>query len=374
MSDEAGVAETEGENPGSATPPQNSADTAPRTRGVVHPLARYLLTRLGIGVVLAFGITLVTFTLANLVPGDPVQAALGEQASANPAIVQQFREDMGLDKPLPVQYVTYLGNLLQGDFGVSVQTRTPVALELQRAFPATAELATAAILLSILVGIGLGLIAALRRGKTVDHVIRLVSLLGISAPTFWLALVAYYVVFYQLRLLPGSGRLSPGAVPPPNVTGFYTIDSVLAGQWATFGDALSHLILPGTVLALSTIGLLTRFARSSVLDVLSLDYVRAARAKGLPSSAVTLRYVLRGALVPIITVLGIAFGSLLSGAVLTEKVFAWHGIGEYAYNGATRLDLPAVMGVGLVVGITYILINLAVDVLYGFLDPRVRRA
>lgn len=330
--------------------------------------------RLAVGVLLVFGVTLVTFSLASLVPGDPVQAALGEQASANPEIVKQFREDMGLDKPLPVQYFTYLSNLVQGDLGTSVQTKTPVAIELQRAFPATAELAMAAIILSILIGIGLGLWAALRRGKATDHIIRIVSLVGISAPTFWLALVAYYFVFFKLRLLPGSGRLSPGAIPPPNLTGIYTIDSAVAGQWATFGDAMGHLILPGAVLALSTIGLLTRFARSSVLEVLNLDYIRAARAKGLAPSAVTFRYVLRGALVPIITVAGIAFGSLLSGAVLTEKIFAWHGIGEYAYNGATRLDLPAVMGVGLLVGITYIAINLIVDVLYGFLDPRVRRA
>lgn len=330
--------------------------------------------RAGVSLLLIFGVTLVTFSLASLVPGDPVQAALGEQASANPEIVQQFREDMGLDKPLPVQYITYLGNLVQGDLGTSVQTKTPVALELQRALPATAELAVAAIVLSILLGIGLGLWAALRRGRATDHIIRVVSLVGISAPTFWLALVAYYLIFYKLQLLPGSGRLSPAAVAPPNVTGFYTIDAALVGHWTTFGDAIAHLVLPASVLALSTIGLLTRFARSSVLEVLNLDYVRAARAKGLSSAAVTFRYILRGALVPIITVVGIAFGSLLSGAVLTEKVFAWHGIGEYAYNGATRLDLPAVMGVGLAVGVTYILINLLVDILYGFLDPRVSKA
>jgi len=360
-------------NRAGATERINTIRSAASAR-TLHPLARYLMMRVAVGVLLVFGVTLVTFSLASLVPGDPVQAALGEQASANPEIVKQFRQDMGLDKPLPVQYVTYLGNLVRGDFGTSVQTKTPVAVELQRAFPATAELAVAAIILSILIGIGLGLWAALRRGKATDHLIRIISLVGISAPTFWLALVAYYFIFFKLRLLPGSGRLSPGAIAPPNVTGFFTIDSALAAQWTTFGDALGHLVLPGAVLALSTIGLLTRFARSSVLEVLGLDYVRAARAKGLPASAVTFRYVLRGALVPIITVAGIAFGSLLSGAVLTEKIFAWHGIGEYAYNGATRLDLPAVMGVGLVVGITYIAINLIVDVLYGFLDPRVRRA
>jgi peptide/nickel transport system permease protein len=342
------------------------------TRRYLHPLLRYILIRIGLGVVLVFGVTLVTFSLTNLVPGDPVQAVLGEQASANPEIVRQFRADMGLDKPLPVQYAIYIGNLLQGDLGVSAQTKTPVASDLAVAFPATVELAVAAIVVSVFIGIGLGMWGALRRGRITDHVIRIVSLIGISIPTFWLALVVYYVFFFKLHALPGSGRLSPITIPPPNVTGFYTIDSLIAGQWGTFMDALGHLVLPASVLALFTIGLLTRFARSSVLEVLNMDYVRAARAKGLPSRAVVMRYVLRGALVPIITVVGISFGSLLSGAVLTEEVFSWHGIGQYAYNGATHLDLPVVMGVGLIVGVIYILVNLIVDVIYGFIDPRVR--
>ena len=359
---------------GPAPAPRGEGQDRVRSGPVLHPMARYLLIRLGMSLVLVFGVTIVTFLLANLVPGDPVQAALGEQASGNPAIVEQFRVDMGLDKPLPVQYVTYIAHLVQGDLGLSQQTRTPVATELRRAFPATAELATMAIVLSILIGIGLGLWAALRRGRAADHTIRVVSLVGISAPTFWLALIAYYLFFFKLRLLPGSGRLSPTAVPPPNVSGFYTIDSLLAGQWATFTDAVGHLMMPSLVLALGTVGLLTRFARSSVLEVLNLDYVRAARAKGLPARAVIFRYVLRGSLMPIITVVGIAFGSLLAGAVLTEKVFSWHGIGEYAFNGATKLDLPAVMGVGLVVGVTYIAVNLLVDLVYGFVDPRVRKA
>ena len=339
-----------------------------------HPLVRYLLIRFGISILLVFGVTLVTFTLQSFVGGDPVQASLGEQASNNPQIVKEFRAKMGLDKPLPVRYVTYVGNLLHGDLGTSWQTNTPVAPQLQKAFPATAELATAAILVSIVLGIGLGLLSALKRGRVADHLIRAVTLVGISAPTFWLALLAYYFIFFRLHLLPGSGRLDPGAIAPPNVTGFYTIDSALAGQWATFSDALGHLILPASVLALSTIGLLTRFARSSVLEVLNLDYVRAARAKGLAPSAVSFRYVLRGALIPIITLVGIAFGSLLSGAVLTETIFGWNGIGQFAYNASTHLDMPSVMGVGLLVGVVFIAINFIVDILYGVLDPRVRRA
>lgn len=328
--------------------------------------------RIGMAGILALGVTLVTFALANLVPGDPVQAALGEQASGNPEIVEQFRADMGLDQPLPVQYLTYMSNLFQGDLGMSTQTKTPVAQELITAFPATAELATASILVAIVVGVALGLWAALRRGRATDHLIRVVSLIGISVPTFWLAIIVYFFFFFQLSILPGSGRLSPLTTPPPGVTGFYTIDALLVGNWATFGDAVLHLVMPASVLALGVIGLLTRFARSSVLEVLNMDYVKAASAKGLPPRTVVFRYVLRGALVPIIAVVGIAFGSLLAGAVLTEQVFAWHGIGELAFNAATKLDLPVVMGVGLLVGITYICVNLIVDVVYGFVDPRAR--
>lgn len=354
-----------------------SSSTAPeeqRARAGVHPLARYLGIRAGLTILLLFGVTLVTFTLTNLVPADPVQAALGEQAAADPEIVAQFRENAGLDQPLPVQYLTYLGNLLHGDLGVSQQTRAPVAQDLGKAFPATAELAIAAILISIVIGVGLGTWAALRRRTVTDQMIRVVSLIGISVPSFWLALVVYFVFFSQLHWFPGSGRLSPATIPPPRVTGMYTVDALLAGQWATFGDAVAHLVLPAAVLALYTIGLLTRFARSAILEVLDLDYVRAARAKGLPARVVVTRYVLRGALVPIITVLGVAFGSLLSGTVLVEKVYSWHGLGEYAYAAATKLDLPAIMGVGLVVGVVYIGLNFLVDVLYGVIDPRVRVA
>ncbi len=349
--------------------PARPAMTAPPR---VNPLVRYLAARLGLSVLLVFGVTLVTFILTNLVPADPVQAALGEQAAADPAIVARFREQAGLDQPLPLQYVNYLGRLVTGNLGTSNQTRLPVAQEIGKAFPATAELALVAIIISVIIGVGLGLWAALRRGRVADHTIRTISLIGLSVPTFWLALLMYYIFFFKLRLFPGSGRLSPVAIAPPKVTGLLTVDSLLAGRLDTFADALGHLILPALVLALYTVGLLTRFARSSVLDVLNQDFVKAARAKGLPARVVVVRYVLRGALVPIITIVGLAFGSLLSGTVLVETVYSWHGLGEYAFNAATKLDLPAVMGVGLVVGIVYIGINFLVDVLYGVIDPRVR--
>jgi peptide/nickel transport system permease protein len=339
---------------------------------VSSPLARYLLRRLGVSALLIVGVTLVTFVLTNLVPGDPVAANLGQRAAENPETVAAYRAHYGLDRPLPVQYVTYLGNLVQGDLGESQQTHRPVLTDLQSAVPATLELAIGAIVLSVLIGVAFGVLAAVRRGRAADSALRLVSLVGISVPTFWLALVAFYVFSFQLDLAPGSGRLAPATTPPPHVTGLYTVDALLAGEWETFGDALAHLMLPTLVLTLYTVGLLTRFTRSAVLEVLEQDYVRSARAKGLPGRTVLFRYVLRAAMVPILTVVGLAFGALLSGTVLVEEIFAWPGVGSYAYQAASHLDLPAVMGVGLLVGVIYLVINLVVDLLYGVIDPRVR--
>lgn len=354
-------------------PPTDQQAASARVQGRgIHPLARFILIRLLISAVLAIGVTLVTFILTNLVPADPVQAMLGDRAAADPEVVAQFRANAGLDKPLPVQYVTYLGNLLQGDLGVSNQTRQPITDEIARALPASIELGIGAVLISIILGLLMGLAAALNRNKFADQFIRVISLFGVSAPTFWIATIAYYVFFLKLQLVAGSGRLDAGMIPPPDVTGMYVLDSLLAGDTFTAGNALSHLILPSIVLSLTTIGLLTRFTRSAVLEVLNQDYVRAARAKGLPTSHVIWRYVFRGALVPVITVVGLAFGSLLSGAVLTETVFAWNGLGQFAYRGATQLDLPVIMGVGLVIGLIYIGVNFAVDLVYGFVDPRVR--
>jgi len=345
------------------------ATLRPRRLLARHPLARFLLRRTATAVLLALGVTLVTFILTNLVPGDPAAANLGQRAIGDPAIVAQFRHHYGLDKPLPVQYVTYLGNLLHGDLGESQQSHQPVLTDLSTAVPATLELAGAAIVVSLIVGVAFGVVAALRRDRLTDQLLRVVSLLGVSVPTFWLALLAFYVFFYRLGWAPGSGRLDPGMTAPPHVTGLYTVDAALAGQWPVFWSAVGHLALPALVLTAYTVGLLTR---SAVLEVLNQDYVRAARAKGLPARTVLFQYVLRAALVPVITVAGLAFGALLSGTVLVESIFAWPGLGAYAYRSATTLDLPAVMGVGLVVGLVYLTVNLAVDVLYGVIDPRVR--
>lgn len=338
------------------------------------PLIGYVLRRLGTSVLLMLGVTMVTFVLTALVPGDPIAAALGEGAASNPETVDAYVEKHGLDKSVPERYLIYLANLVQGDLGTSIRTGRPVATELAAAVPATVEVALGAILVSLAVGLTLGTVAAHRRGQVTDQVLRVVSLLGLSVPTFWLAIMAYHTFFLRLGIAPGAGRLDPAFTPPPTVTGLYTVDFVLGGDPVGFFDALAHLALPVLVLSLFTIGLLTRFIRAAVLEVLDTDYVRAARAKGLPRRRVITAYVLRGASLPILTVVGVAFGVLLSGTVLVEAVFAWPGLGTYAFDSAINLDLPGVMGVGIVVGVIYLVINFVVDLLYGVLDPRVRLA
>jgi peptide/nickel transport system permease protein len=322
--------------------------------------------------VLAVGITLVAFVLTQLVPGDPAAANLGQRAIGDPSAVAAFRHQYGLDRSLPMQYLLYLKNLLHGDLGLSQQSHRPVRTDLAEYIPATIELALFAIVLSLIIGIGLGILAAVYRDRWPDQVIRVVSLGGVSMPVFWIALVAFYLLFYKWGVLPGGGRLAPTQVAPTHLTGMYTVDALVHGQWSLFASALRHMVLPGLVLAIYTVGMLTRFTRASVLEIMGNDYVRAARLKGLPERTVVLRHVLRPALVSIITVAGLAFGNLLSGTVLVENIFSWPGVGQYAYHSATNLDLPAIMGVSLFVAVVYIVINLVVDLLYGVIDPRIR--
>jgi peptide/nickel transport system permease protein len=325
-------------------------------------------------VLLCLGITLIAFCLTQLVPGDPAAANLGQRAIEDPAAVAAFRHHYGLDKPLPEQYGTYLWRLVHGDLGESQQSHAPVTKDLSQFIPATAELAILSIVIAVFVGVSLGVIAAVKRNKLTDHILRVVSLGGVSMPTFWIALVSLYVFFFRLNWLPGTGRLDPVVSEPPKHTGFFTIDALIAGQWSTAGNAFMHLVLPALVLAAYNIGLLTRYTRSAVLEVISNDYVRSARAKGLPEYTVIVRHVLRAALPSVVTVIGLAFANVMTGAVLVENIFSWPGIGQYAYRSATTLDLPAIMGVSLFVAVVYIVVNFAVDVLYGVIDPRIRLA
>jgi peptide/nickel transport system permease protein len=342
------------------------------SRVSLPPFTRFVLRRIAALVLLGVGITLVAFLFTQVVPGDPVAANLGEQAAADPEAVQAFEERYGLDDPLPVQYWTYLTNLLHGDLGTSLQTGEPVRTNLATFVPATAELALLSTFVAVLVGVPFGIAAAVRRNGLSDHTLRVVSLAGISMPTFWLALVALYVFFFRLGWFPGGDRLDPGVLSPPHKTGMYTVDALLAGQWSVAWDALHHLILPALVLAAYNVGLLTRYTRTAVLEVVGNDYVRAARAKGLSEASVLIRHVLRAALPSVVTVISLVFANVLTGTVLVETIFAWPGIGQYAYRSAVALDLPAIMGVSLFVAVVYITINFIVDVLYGVIDPRIR--
>jgi peptide/nickel transport system permease protein len=328
--------------------------------------------RLAALVLLGIGITLVVFLLTQLVPGDAAATNLGEQAAGDPAAVAAFREHYGLDKPLPVRYGLYLGHLLRGDLGESSLTRNPVRDDLATFVPATAELALLSIAIAAVFGIAFGVVAAMRRNRPSDHALRIVSLAGISMPTFWIALVAIYVGFFRLGWFPGGGQLEPGTLPPPHVTGLYTVDALIARDWSLFVEALHHLALPALVLAAFNVSLLTRYTRSAVLEVAGHDYVRAARAKGLPERTVVRRYILRAALPSVVTVLGLVFANVLTGAVLVENIFSWPGIGQYAYQSAVNLDVPAIAGVSLFVAVVYVTVNFVVDVLYGVIDPRVR--
>jgi peptide/nickel transport system permease protein len=345
---------------------------ARRRRGPSTSLLRFAARRLAALVLLLLGITLVAFVLTELVPSNAAATNLGEQAAGDPAAVKAFEHHYGLDKPLPERYLIYLDHVLHGDLGQSSLTHDAVTHDLGQFIPATAELALYSILIAAIVGITFGVIAGMRRNKPADHALRVVSLAGISMPTFWIALVALYVGFYRLGWFPGAQRLDPGVNPPPHITGLYTIDALLHGDWGLFGQAFHHLLLPSLVLAAFNVSLLTRFTRSAVLEVVGNDYVRAARSKGMPERVVVLRYILRAALPSVITVLGLVFANVLTGAVLVEQIFSWPGIGQYAYNAAVNLDVPAIAGVSMFVALVYVTVNFVVDILYGVVDPRIR--
>jgi peptide/nickel transport system permease protein len=336
-------------------------------------LLRYVITRLAAAAVMAVLATLVVFLIANTVPGDPVLAQLGDIAASDPAVVREWRAKWGLDLPLWQRYGIFLQGLAQGDLGISIATRRPVLEDIAQYAPATVELATVAFLLALLVGIPLGIAAAVWRDSWVDAAARVVSLIGVSSPTFWLAFVFLAVFYGALGIAPGPGRLDPIAFPPDAVTGLFLVDAALLGDLETFRDAAAHLVLPSIVLAAATIGLITRTTRAAMLESMQQDYVRASRAKGLRERAIVLGHVLPNALIPVVTLGGLAFANLLAGAVMTETVFSWPGLGRYTFRSAAALDFPAIMGITLVVSVTYLLVNLLVDLSYAALDPRVRR-
>jgi peptide/nickel transport system permease protein len=332
----------------------------------------FIARRLLLMIPVFIGITLVTFTISHAVPADPIIAKLGQRAQDDPSIVARYRHEWGLDKPLPVQYGVYLENLVRGDLGVSITTRRPVTDDLRQFFPATLELSTAAVIFAIIIGVPLGVIAAVRRNQFLDHFSRVVSLIGISTPVFWLGLLALILFYYRLGIFPASGQIDEGISTPRTITGMLVVDSLIGGNWNALGNALWHLALPASVLGAYTMGIVTRMTRGSMLEVMAQDYIRTARAKGVGPAVVVLRHGLRNAILPTLTLVGLAYGSLLSGAVLTETIFSWPGIGRYATTTAGSFDFPAIMGVALLTASIFLLLNLAVDVLYGVLNPQIR--
>ena len=336
-------------------------------------MARYILSRLALAFVMALLSTLVIFLIANSVPGDPVLAQLGDLAASNKEFLAEWRAKWGLDLPLWQRYWIFLSRLAHGDLGISIASQRPVLRDIADFAPATIELASIAFLLSLAIGVPLGIMAAIRRDTWIDHVARLVSLIGVSSPTFWLAFIMLAIFYGGLQIAPGPGRVDMIAMPPPRITGLFLVDSIITGDWATFRDALAHLVLPSIVLAAATIGLITRTTRASMLENLQQDFVRVARAKGIKESRIVIGHVLPNALIPVVTLGGLAYANLLTGAVMTETVFSWPGLGRYTFRSAVALDFPAIMGITLVVAVTYLVINLLVDISYALLDPRVLR-
>jgi peptide/nickel transport system permease protein len=334
-------------------------------------LGGFVARRLSFLLVLMLGATVVTFVVAHLVPGDPVAVNLGQSAMSDPEIVKAYREKYGLDRPLPEQYLAYLRNLVRGDLGRSIRSGRPVREELGRFWPASFELATLATAFAVSAGVVFGTLSARWRGRWFDSVVRAVSVIGVSVPNFWLALVALYLLYFRLAVFPGPGRIDT-YLTLPDGTGFLLLDGLVAGDWALWLNSVHHLILPALVLAAFTTGVVTRTTRSSLLEVLAQDFVRTARAKGLAERRVLARHALGNALIPTVTIIGLSYGNLLGGTVLVETIFAWPGVGRYAYQATTTLDFPAIMGVALILTLVYVLVNFTVDVLYAFLDPRIR--
>ncbi|WP_431272164.1 ABC transporter permease [Dankookia sp. P2] len=295
-------------------------------------------------------------------------------AASDPATVAEFRHKWGLDLPIWNRYWIFLRGLFHGDLGTSIVSRRPVMDDIREYAPATVELASTAFLLSLLVGLPLGVVAAVRRDSWIDNLARVVSLVGVSAPTFWLAFIMLAIFYGWLDLAPGPGQLDPVSFPPDRMTGLLLLDTLLAQDWETLHDAAAHLVLPSVVLASATLGLITRTTRAAMLEALSQDYVRVARAKGLRRRVIVLGHAAPNAMLPVVTLGGLAYANLLSGAVLTETVFSWPGLGRYTYQSAVALDFPAIMGITLIVAVVFVLVNILVDLSYALLDPRVVKA
>jgi peptide/nickel transport system permease protein len=330
---------------------------------------RFIARRLLLLVPIMLGLSILVFLWIRALPAGPAESLLGERAT--PETIQQIEEQYGLDEPIHIQYWEYLKTVASGDLGTTIRSRRPVTSEIRERFPATIELTIAALLFAVSVGIPLGFVAAKRYGTWVDHSSLVLSLIGISIPVFFLAILLKYVFAVELGWLPTVGRIDV-TIDLEHPTGFYTLDALLAGDLAAFWDVIKHLILPAIALGSIPLAIIARITRASVLDVQNEDYVRTARAKGLPPRVVDRRHIFRNALLPITTIIGLQAGLLLSGAVLTETVFAWPGMGSWLVEAIRQRDYPVLQGGILFVSLVFVLVNLAVDVSYALINPRIR--
>jgi len=332
-------------------------------------MGRYLVKR-SLGLILVLlGVSLLVFGFVRLIPGDPAVVMLGERAT--PDSIERVRAQLGLDKPVYEQYLIFVANALRGDLGTSVLRQEPVTREIIRRFPATIELAFGAMIFATFLGVPLGILSAVKRNSWFDASSMIVALTGVSMPIFWLGLMLIFLFAVMLHWLPSGARLDANAQYEP-ITNLVLLDSLLQANLALFGQGLRHLILPALALGTIPMAIIARMTRSSMLEVLNQDYVRTARAKGLKERSVILNHALRNALLPVITVVGLQVGILLSGAILTETVFSWPGIGRWLVDAINARDYPIVQGVTLTIAVIFVVINLIVDILYTLVDPRVR--
>ncbi len=333
-------------------------------------MLRFILRHIGMLVPTCIGITLFTFALVHLIPGDPIEIMMGERA-VDPELHAAAMHRFGLDAPLPVQYGRYIVRALQGDLGTSLITNTSVMEEFLSRFPATLELALCALLFAVIIGLPAGIAAALKRGSSLDHGVMSTALAGYSMPIFWWGLILIMLFSVKLGLTPVSGRIAI-EYDVPATTGFMLIDAWLAEEAGALSSALSHLLLPAIVLGTIPLAVIARMTRSSMLEVLREDYIRAARAKGLSPARVIIKHALRNALIPVVTVIGLQISTLMAGAVLTETIFSWPGVGKWLIDAISRRDYPVVQGGILLIALVVIVVNLLVDLLYGTLNPRIR--
>ena len=333
-------------------------------------MGKFILRRLLLLIPIMLGLTVLVFLFIRLLPGDPAGAILGERAT--PEAVERVRTALGLDRPLIEQYWEYVSGLVRLDLGTSFITNRDVTDDFLQRFPATVELTAAAMIFALTLGIPLGMLTAKRRGSWLDSAGTVVSLIGISIPIFFLGLMLKFLFAIHWPILPDSGRIDLIEYAIPRVTNMMTVDAILAGEFGGLVDALRHLILPGIALGTIPLAIIMRITRASVIDVLNEDYVRTANAKGLPSAVVDNRHVLRNALLPVVTVIGLQMGLLLGGAILTETIFGWGGVGKWIYDAVVNNDYQVIQSGVLVLAVIFILVNLAVDVSYAYLNPRIR--